>query len=145
MERRPLAERFIEKVEPEPNTGCFLWAGGQNGRGYGSIGKGGRERGLLAHRVSWEITHGMIPAGLSVLHRCDVTWCVNPAHLFLGTALDNAMDCSRKGRRTQRNQAHCSRGHEFVGDNLLFIQGRRRCRACKLAANNAWRKRKGAV
>jgi hypothetical protein len=33
-----------------------------------------------------------------VLHRCDTPACVNPDHLFLGTAKDNALDREAKGR-----------------------------------------------
>lgn len=145
MHCRSIADRFEEKVEPEPNTGCFLWVGGQNGRGYGAIGKGGRDGWMLAHRVAWEIARGSIPVGMHVLHRCDVTWCVNPAHLFLGTAADNARDCSQKKRQHKQKQTHCARGHAYVGANLQSVRGKRRCRACKLATTNAWRRRKGAA
>ena len=54
---------------------------------------------LYAHRVSWELHYGPIPAGRQVLHHCDTTQCVRPAHLFLGTQADNVADMIRKGRR----------------------------------------------
>lgn len=102
--RQPLAERFWAKVNKTDS--CWLWTGGTNATGYGLIGKGGRHAGrlnLLAHRVSYELTIGPIPDGLKVCHNCpdgDNPLCVNPAHLFLGTTTDNALDMVRKGRRS---------------------------------------------
>lgn len=96
--RGTLRERFDAKWEPEPMTGCWLWTAGVNGKGYGNVCSGGRGAMLLSHRVSWAIHRGPIPTGLCVLHRCDTPACVNPAHLFLGTHLDNARDRHRKGR-----------------------------------------------
>jgi len=91
-----LDQRFEDKVIPEPNSGCWLWDGAAS-KGYGQIGVGGKL--LYAHRVSWERTHGDIPEGSHVLHRCDVTLCVNPDHLFLGTHKDNMRDMAKKGRQ----------------------------------------------
>lgn len=91
--RRPLSERFWEKVSR--TRGCWLWKGAASS--YGHMG-GGDGRTLDAHRVAWELAHGPIPTGLWVLHRCDNPKCVNPSHLFLGTRSDNMRDAFEKGR-----------------------------------------------
>lgn len=60
-----------------------------------------RGRGLAptqSHIVSWTLHYGPVPAGMCVLHRCDVRVCVNPDHLFLGTRGDNGRDMAAKGR-----------------------------------------------
>ena len=31
-------------------------------------------------------------------HKCDTPWCVNPEHIFIGTAKDNSLDAHAKGR-----------------------------------------------
>lgn len=91
-------ERFDAKVEPVPFSGCWLWLGWCDKKaGYGMFWFGGTMQ--LAHRVSYQLHVGQIPAGMHVCHSCDVPSCVNPRHLWLGTNDDNIADKVRKGRQ----------------------------------------------
>lgn len=113
-----------------------MWFGSRTD-GYGRL----RFRGkfLQAHRHSWAMHNGEIPEGLNVLHHCDIRNCVNPTHLFLGTNLDNAIDCINKGRRgrkldskkvrailADKTNSHYALGKKFGVDASLIRRIRRR-------------------
>lgn len=83
--RRPLADRFWEKVAKSPE--CWLWTGHTNEKGYGYASVNRRHVG--AHRVSWELHHGPIPDGLEIDHLCFTRACVRPDHLEPVTHLEN--------------------------------------------------------
>lgn len=75
---------------------CHLWAASKTKAGYGFTSRGGRT--MMAHRLSWELCFGPIPDGLQVCHTCDNPSCINPEHLWLGTAAQNIADRGAKGR-----------------------------------------------
>jgi hypothetical protein len=87
---------FLAHAMPEPNSGCWLWTGSIKPNGYGNCGSAGRSHN--AHRLSYELHVGEIPAGMVIRHRCDTPSCVNPDHLISGTQLENIQDCIAKGR-----------------------------------------------
>ena len=97
-------DRFWSKVDKRGPDDCWLWLGTKNlpndcGMVYGNFGV--RSVSYRAHRFSWMLANGQIPNGLFVMHKCDVPLCVNPHHLFTGTAGDNNRDAMRKGRITK--------------------------------------------
>lgn len=114
--------RFWKKVSPEPNTGCWLWAASVASFGYGVFWVEGRQH--LAHRLSWSLVNGPIPDGLCVLHRCDTPACVNPGHLFLGSADDNAKDRKRKGRNGPNTGAWTKQHPERVARGIRCPQAK---------------------
>ncbi len=95
---KPILERVLARVEMLPDSpGCWLYTGALNRCGYGWVSNRPGNP-VLAHRVTYEALVCPIPKGMFVCHHCDVPSCVNPAHLFAGTHLDNMQDAKRKGR-----------------------------------------------
>lgn len=93
------SEAIQARSIPEPNSGCWIWllASDVLGYGYYSVGK----TSYRAHRLSYEIHKGQIPAGMVVKHDCDNPSCVNPDHLSVGSQHSNIADCIRRGRNTR--------------------------------------------
>jgi DNA-binding XRE family transcriptional regulator len=98
---------FWPKVDVRGPDECWPWTRGCV-KGYGSIRRDRIARGT--HRVAWELTYGPILDGLFVLHHCDNRPCCNPAHLFLGTQMDNVNDMVAKGRGRFRQCDNRRRG-----------------------------------
>ena len=75
---KTIHQRFWEKVDKSGE--CWIWTGANDGQnGYGKFSMGSRPR--IAHRISYELAIGPIPAGMFLDHICHVPACVRPSHL----------------------------------------------------------------
>lgn len=92
----PSRDTFWSFVAVGSKDDCWIWTGRKHSGGYGSLMIDGQW--LTSHRLAYELTHGQIPTGMYICHRCNNPPCCNPAHLYAGTAKDNADDCMRAGR-----------------------------------------------
>jgi hypothetical protein len=140
-----------DQYATEPNSGCWLWLGADDGRkGYGRVNpsKYGQRQ---AHRVMYEMYKGPIPSGLIIDHKCKTPSCVNPDHMEPVTNLENmkrgryreglALGGKANGKR-QQAKTHCPSGHEYTVENTYIYNGWRQCRPCHAARE---RKRRTAL
>lgn len=97
-ERRANLEKLFQHAERK-ETGCIEWTRprGGSGRGYGRVKYAGKA--IPAHRLALQLHLGVsLERWQYACHHCDNPPCINPDHLFVGTAKDNYHDMLRKGR-----------------------------------------------
>ena len=122
---------------------CWEWQGataGRRGEKYGQLRWG--KRFILAHRLAWELTNGLIPVGLVIDHKCRNHVCVNPDHLRVTTQRDNILSGTGVAAR-HAAQTHCIHGHS-LGDAYPRRHGGRNCRTCVALRNERTRTRSAA-
>ena len=98
-------ERFWSKVDknapihPIIGTRCWVWTSNMDDEGYGLFSVS--EKSMRAHVFAYQEAHGYLLPGFLVLHHCDNPPCVRESHMFVGTHVDNMIDCGEKGRLPQ--------------------------------------------
>ncbi len=101
-------ERFWKKTDQR--SACWLWKGVQTHNGYGHFDARLRgQRYYRAHRYSYALHNGDIPARMLVCHTCDNRFCVNPEHLYLGTSDDNNQEMMAKRRHAHGENTYCAK------------------------------------
>ncbi len=98
-----LSARFASKCGPQDSTGCIPWLAHKTSKGYGTLNvTSSNAKRTTAHRIAWVLAKGDLPPKILVLHSCDNPSCVNPEHLFLGSAQQNTDDMVSKKRHAWR-------------------------------------------
>jgi len=118
-------DRWATKISREGD--CHLWTGHLDKDGYGSFYF--RRKNRRAHRVGWYLTHGEIPKGMFVNHKCGNRHCVNAQHLELLTPRENALQDSKSPAAINARKTHCPQGHPY--DRTYARQ--RYCSICEAA------------
>lgn len=142
--RRPIEDRFWERVDRRGDDECWPWRGATP-HGYGTIWVDTKV-GIPAHRFAYELLVGPIPGGMTVDHLCHGAddscaggdscphrRCCNPAHLEPVTRAENVLR-GRSPVALLARATHCVHGHPFDAANTYYRRdrnGRRECITCR--------------
>jgi hypothetical protein len=131
---KPLGERFERLYIPEPNSGCWLWLGDVDRKGYGEINLGtgvsGKRKRRAAHIVGYNLYRGPVLTGFELDHLCRNLLCVNPDHLEAVTHEENVRRGMSPGAIVARTNI-CMAGHEMTEANTYWSRGQRWCKECR--------------
>ena len=109
-----------------PITGCWIWVGARNLKGYGHVTI--KRKTFAVHRVMYENYKGPIPEGFQIDHLCRVPSCCNPDHLEAVTQRENLMRGKTKAS-ANASKTKCRYGHEYSFNR----NGSRYCKKCHVA------------
>ena len=134
-------ERMLSKINK--TNYCWLWTDKPDKDGYGKLAIDGKSP--RAHRLAYQLWIGPIPLDKPhVCHHCDNPPCVNPEHLYAGTAKDNAKDRATRGRHHESKKNHCPKSHEYnIANTYIYKNGKRKCRTCDRQRKKALRAQSG--
>lgn len=124
--RRPVEQRFWEKVEK--TASCWLWTGAKTAGGYGTFNTGDGSYDY-AHRVAYRLLCGPLDDTLVLDHLCRVRHCCNPAHL---EQVPHGENVRRGASPYGPVRTMCKHGHDVSDPANVYTEpsGYKRCRTC---------------
>lgn len=130
--KRPIEDRFWEKVLHREGLGCWLWVAATSA-GYGVFWV--KSKNVLAHRFSWELHNGTIPEGMTIDHRvCRNKLCVNPGHMVVCSLKENVTQPDSWASKMM-NAEFCKKGHIRSTSTSLTTNGGQYCLICRREAS----------
>lgn len=137
MKNNSLLNDILSKCKE--NKGCLEWTGYISKKKTNPLWKYPQ---IYALNKTWRgnrlvlfLSTGNIPEGMSALHKCDNSICLNPDHLYWGTQKQNVKDSHDRKRAKNAKVTHCPVGHKYAGKNLRMYKGERYCRSCNWYKN----------
>lgn len=126
-----LPERLRNKIYIEPNSGCWLWVGCADAKGYGQMCRHvlKQPKAYRVHRYVYEFFNGPILKGLECDHLCKTRCCCNPYHI---EPVPHTINVRRGIGNANVRKTHCPQGHPYNG---IATSGQRVCHICRSAAD----------
>jgi HNH endonuclease len=117
-------EKFWAQVLKGGPDDCWPWQGRLlRGEGsYGMIYVPETQADTGTHIVAWYFAHSRWPLpGMQICHRCNFKSCVNSAHLYEGTNLQNSRDAALDGLYPTGERHHASKLTDAQWQEILVL------------------------
>ena len=151
----PREIKEIKELTPSHVIGnCIAYipklGGPQKTPGEPLLSKGAVD-GWKASRLSYSINISTLPKTPETLkegivcHHCDNAWCINPDHLYLGTASQNTKDIYERNLLVRKRMSEARKGNQNAKGNKFSKELRAHLSERKKGNSNRKGKLKGQV
>ena len=117
--------KFIIENSKLDEKGCWVWQKYKDRDGYGHVGGWSewykKYRKQRSHQLSLIAFIGIYEPSYFVLHLCNNSSCVNPAHLCLGTHQENMEHVRKAGTQKGRYGAQ-NNASKLTQDQVDFLR-----------------------
>ena len=127
-------ERFISKIKRDSASGCWIWTGSFDRKGYGKFWVSTAYANAIAHRLCYRLCSDVDIEGKHLHHICENPKCVNPYHLEPLTAKAHIHKTPQSISYQCSIRTNCPYGHPYDEENTYWSpRGKRQCLACRKA------------